>query len=506
MAIDIANYDYTNRNPGVFLSIDPSRANTGSSTLRSLAIGQVLNPNAPGEARASPRVQALLERPLLCMGVEHARQIGGAGSQLAAMVAAYRRRDPYGELWMLPLADDPAAAKASATVDLSGIGAATASGTLSLYIAGTRVQVYVEAGAGADAIGPATAATVNALPDLPVTATYAAATDTLTLTAKHAGACGDELDVRFNHLGRPGGEDFPAGMLPPVVSRFTGGSANPALDIALENLVDQVFDVIALPYSDAASLDAMKRFHSEQGGRWSPVRQLYGHAFAAFRGSLGQAVALGMSRNDPHTTILPFGDAPEPSYVWAADLAGTCAPSLRSNPALPLQRLALGVLAPPVPSRWGFGDRNTLLYSGLSTYEVAQDDTVYLSRVVTTYQRDAAGTTDDAFLDAETPFQLAAVCRFIRADTETTFARKIVVADDTRFTAGSDMVTLASIRGHILGLYRVLLERGWVQDLAGFARELRLEKAGRGQVRIFAPIRIADQLRQMVFSVQFLKP
>ncbi len=95
----------------------------------------------------------------------------------------------------------------------------------------------------------------------------------------------------------------------------------------------------------------------------------------------------GLSRNDAAVSILPAYDAPESPTLWAADVAGTCMASLRADPAIPLQELVLGVLPPPLASRLDtISERNTLLYAGMSAYQVNQAGQVYIDRMVTTYQ------------------------------------------------------------------------------------------------------------------------
>lgn len=493
MPIFVPNFDTTVRNPGVFVSIDPSKANSGQVTLRSLLIGQIKT-----TGRAEPF------KPLFCSGVAQAKEAGGPGSQLALMTAAYRRQDPNGELWLLPLLDDDASAQAEAEVALFALGTATAAGTLSLYVAGRRIQVGVPAGGTGQSTGAQFAAAVNATEDLPVAAEWSQADGVLLLRADNAGQAGNDLDVRWNYLGSAGGEQFPFGMRAPPPARFTGGTGAPDLTVALSNLVDQPFDIVAHPYTDAANLDALREFLDDQQGRWSPVRQVYGHAFTAFRGSLGAALTLLGGRNDQHATIMPYADAPEPPFVWAADLAGTVAPSLRANPAVPLQPpLPMGVMPPALGSEFGFGDRNALLYSGGATFEVTPDRVVNVSRCVTTYRRNAAGSPDDSYLDTETLFQLAFVCRFFRADLSGTYTRKIVVPDDTRFATGSAMVTPSIIRGHVVAKYRELERNGMVAESRAFARDLQVEIAQRGQVRILAPVHLTTGLRQIVTVVQF---
>lgn len=493
MPIFVPNFDVTVRNPGVFVSIDPSKANSGQVTLRSLLIGQIKT-----TGRAEPF------KPLFCSGVAQAKEAGGPGSQLALMTKAYRRQDPNGELWLLPLLDDDASARAEAEIAFFALGTATAGGTLSLYVAGTRVQVGVAAGETGAQVGARFVGAINASEDLPVAAEWFASDGIAVLRADNAGAAGNDLDVRWNYLGATGSEQFPFGMQAPPPVRFTGGTGAPDLTRALSSLVDQPFDIIAHPYTDAASLNAVREFLDDQQGRWSPVRQVYGHAFTAFRGSMGQALTLLAGRNDQHATIMPYADAPEPPFVWAADLAGTVAPSLRNNPAVPLQPpLPMGVLPPALGSEFGFGDRNALLYSGGATFEVTADRVVNVSRCVTTYQRNPAGSPDDSYLDTETLFQLAFICRFFRADLSSTYTRKIIVPDDTRFATGSAMVTPSIIRGHVVAKYRELERNGMVAESRAFARDVQVEIAQRGQVRILAPLHLTTGLRQLLVVAQF---
>src|SRR5579871_5117527 len=95
----------------------------------SLLIGQTVNPQPAAVTPVS--------------SVALAQQLFGRGSQLALMVAAYRAIDLVGELWVLPLADDGAAAKAVGSFLLGG--APTAAGTLACYVNGTAVPVPVTA-------------------------------------------------------------------------------------------------------------------------------------------------------------------------------------------------------------------------------------------------------------------------------------------------------------------------------------------------------------------------
>ena len=292
-----------------------------------------------------------------------------------------------------------------------------------------------------------------------------------------------------------------------VAVAVTLGTGAPALGPALAPLGAIPFDVIVTPYADTASLDALKTFLADDAGRWAPQRLLFGHAFYALRGTLGTVTGLLAARNDQHASCLPFPDSPDPAWLWAADLAGTVATSLRNDPGLPLQHMAMGVTAPPPGLRWGWGERNTLLYDGGGAFEVAPDGTVMLLRLPTTYQRNPSGVPDDSYLDTETMFQLQDVIEFLQSDLTTAFARKKLVSDGTRFgSANPDTVTPAILKTHVLALYRLLELQGRVQDSASFKGGLVVENAGGGRINILAPVLLAQQLRIVALSIQFTKP
>ncbi len=488
MTITFQHYPDTNRVPGVYAEIDPSRANRGRINLRSLLIGQVL----PGSA-LEPDV------PVICEGANWTKANAGAGSMLALMAKQYRNRDTFGELWLLPLADNTASATAIGSVTFAGT--ATAGGTVSAYIGGQRIQALVAIGMTADLVAASLVAACVAQADLPVSAS---ATDVLAIfEAKHAGAAGNEIDLRLNYLGSRGGELLPPGITA-TVSPMSGGTAAPDMTNALLNLAETPFDYIALPYTDTASLAAMQALMADDIGRWAWNRMIYGHVFAAYRGSIGRLTTLGVTRNDPHTSIMGFADSPTPAWLWAADLTAACASSLRDDPTLPLQTIPLGVLPPPVQSQFVQGDRNTLLYDGIGTFSVGTGGQVQIERVVTTYQTNASGSPDDSYLDVETMATLAYVCRDLRTYLSTQFARKKIVSDATRVT-GPNITSPLVIRASVISRYRLKEQQGYVQNSAIFAAQVQVEAAGSGLVKILWPGDLVGQLRQLAILVQFQK-
>jgi phage tail sheath gpL-like len=488
--INFKNLPQNIRVPLFYAEVDNSQANTAQAVQRALIIGQI---TAAGTA--VPNV------PVISQGAAEARVAGGQNSMLAAMTAAYRLNDDFGEVWYLPLADDAGAVAATGTFTFTA--QATASGVLSLYLAGARYSLPVAAAQTIAQLATALAALVNADGTAPVTATAAAGV--VTFTAVNKGPVGNTIDLRVNYQGTLGGEATPAGLTFTIVAMANGATA-PSLTTALANLGAQTFDFIVCPYSDTTSLDALKVLLNDTVGRWSWDQQLYGGVFAAEAGTLGALTTAGAARNNQHESIMGFNNSPTPAYIWAAALAGAAAPSLRNDPARPLQTLVLqGVLAPPLQSRFALTDQNTLLYTGISTFAVADDGTVSISNLITTYQKNAFGSADNSYLEIETLFTLMAVLRSMRAAITSKFSRVKLAANGTRFAAGSSIVTPAIIRAELINQYRALEFQGLVQDGDAFKAGLIVEQnaTNPNRIDVLWPGILIDQLRIFAVLAQF---
>lgn len=492
--ISFPNIPQNIRVPLFYADIDPSNANTGQQTQRALIVGQIL-----AGGTGTPNT------PQICQGVSDAKSVGGQGSMLALMTAAYRKRDTFGEVWYLPLADDAASVAAAGSLNFTSVP--TVTGVLSLYIAGQLVSLVVTPTMTAAQIATALVAQIGTLPDLPVTAAVDGTTPTkVNLTAKNKGLAGNDIDIQLNYGGTAAGEVTPAGLAVTIVA-MTGGATNPStLSAALANLGDKEFDFIAFPYTDATSLNAMKAFLSTQTGRWSWSEQLYGGAYSAYRGTLGTLTTFGVTRNDEHVAIMGFNGSPTPSWVIAADLTAAVAVSARADPAQPLQTVTLATMqAPPLPLRFALTDRNTLLYDGISTFAVGDDGTVSIENLITTYQKNSFGEPDDSYLEVETLNTLTFVLRDLKSVVTTKYARKKLAADGTRVVPGTNVVTPSMIRADLIARYKKLEENGYVQGSAVFAQGLIVQQNSQNpnRVDVLYPAILIDQLRILALLMQF---
>lgn len=478
------------RVPLFYAEVDNSRANSAQQTMRTLIVGQITSTGA-----------ATANLPVICPSLGEAQSLAGLGSQLALMYEAYRASDSFGEVWLLPLADAAGATAATGTITLTG--SPTANGTVSLYVGGVLVSQPVVASQAVSTIATALAATITAMSSLPVTA--AAAAGVITLTAKNKGPGGNEVDLRVNYRGATAGEATPAGLTVAIVA-MAGGTTPPTLPTAFAALADQPYDFIVFPYTDATSLDALKALLNDSTGRWSWAQQIYGHGFAAYRGTVGALTTFGVSRNDQHVSILGFYDSPTPAWIVAADFAGTAAVSLRADPGTPLQTLALStMLAPPIASRFDLSSRNILLWDGISTFNVGADGTCRLENVITTYQKNGFGAADDSYLEIETLFLLAFVLRDLKSVITSKYARKKLAADGTRFGPGANVVTPAVIKADLIARYRELEYDGFVQNGDAFKAGLVVEKnrTNPNRVDVLWPGIMINQLRIFALLAQF---
>lgn len=487
-SITFPNYPTTNRVPGVFADIDPSQANTATVQLRALIIAQRLK---SGTTPAG--------MPVIIPSPAAAVTMFGAGSQAAIAVSHYRNIDTFGELWVLPLDDDAAAQAATGAIAISGTP--TGSGTIVFLIDGALVPVAYSAGDAAADILARIPTAMAQVANIPVSA-GAIADASLPLTALNAGECGNDILLGTSDTS----SDYTSDGLTITFTQFTGGSENPSAAItpALANLGDRTFDFVCCPYTDATSLAAIKEFWNDQTGRWSWLQMLFGHVFSAIRGTLGEVTTFGGTVNDQHLTVMPIADSPHSPLRWAAEITAGVAVKVRADPGIPITQVALTVLPPSQPNQWTFSEQNSLLYEGMSVFSVGDDGTVYILRLITTYQENAAGMPDDSYLDAETMNQLAYVIRDLR-EFQAPYLTKKLVSDTTRIAAGSNAINAPVVKQALISRYTALEDAGYVQNSANFAAAIIVQNAGGGQLRELLPIDVVNQVRDIPMLIQFRK-
>jgi phage tail sheath gpL-like len=489
MPVSFNNIPNDVRVPLFYGEIDNSQASSGSASLRRLIIAQ-MNDDATG----ADGVLAIASRQSDVVA------IAGDGSMLAAMYSIFRRGDPLGQIWVLPI---KLATGTAATGKLTITGTATEAGLLSAYIAGRRVRATVATGMTAAAAATALANAINATVNMPVKAVAAAGE--VTLTAKWKGLTGNDVRLEMNRAGLVNGERTPAGLVV-AVTVMASGAGSPDMDDVLAAVGDEEFEFICQPYTDTASLDACRDWMGDISGRWAWSSLLYGHVYSAMRGTLGSLVAAGVVRNDQHITIEGF-EANVASPVWehAAAFAARTAVFISADVARPTQTGELvGVDAAPAGERFTLQERQALLSNGIAT-TTSGDGVVRIERGITTYQRNAYGQPDDSYLDSETMHTTGYVMRRLRSVVTTKYGRHKLADDGTRFGAGQAIVTPSTIRAEIIAEYRAMETEGIVENAELFAQYLIVERDANNpnRVNVLFPPDYVNQLRIFALLNQF---
>jgi phage tail sheath gpL-like len=490
MTVSFNNIPADLRVPLFYAEMDNSAANTASEVLRSLIIGHGLASVTSGKNELQLATTAAAAKGLV-----------GQGSQLAAMVEAYRNVDSFGELWMINVPEPTAGAVATGTITVTGT--AQAAGVLSLYIAAQRVQVAVAANDTAAVVAASVLAAVNAAADLPVIATAGAA-GVITLTARWKGLTGNDISLLHSYRGVSGGEDVPKGLTL-TIAAMSGGAGSPDLTAAIAAMGDELFDYIGMPWTDSASVDALEREMNDSTGRWSWSRQIYGHIYTAKKGTVSDLVTFGKARNGQHISYLSLEPlAPAVPYCAAAAFTARNAIFIRIDPARPTQTGDLdGQLPAPMGKRFIASERQTLLSSGMATQTV-QSGVMQVERAITNYQRNKYGAADNSYLDSETLHTSAYVIRRLRGIVTSKYGRHKLANDGTRFGPGQAIVTPSVVKGEVMGEYKLMEREGIVENFEVFAQYLIVERdKDSNRMNMLFPPDYVNQLRIFAMLNQF---
>jgi len=480
--------------PMVAAEVDASGANTTGQIYRTLIVATKFTSGT-----------AVAGTAILVSGKADAGVFFGFGSMAYMMVADYRNQDPFGELWVLPIAMPTSGSAPTATMTVTG--PATASGNLYVYIAGQLVTCPVTAGDTATAIAAnfAAACSLSLIPTLPVTATAAAGV--VTFTSRDLTVSGSDIDLQANYLGSAAGQSTPAGVTLAfsVTNMGATGVANPSIATALSTLGAQSYDFILSGLNDATNLPLIAALLDDASGRWSWEQELFGHGMAFNNGNLSSQAAFVALLNDQHLSVFGAYKTTWPMYRCTADAGGAWAVSCRANPALPVQNITLNMPAPPISFRLDISDRNIALTDGVSTIKVAGANQTVLERMVTTYTTNAEGAPDNSYRDVETMDTLTYIIRDLRTYLQSKYGRKILVADGTPVAGGSAMTTARTILADVISRYQTYCNDGIAQNYDVFAATATAENQGNGVVAMLLPFDLANQLRVLALKVAFVK-
>lgn len=476
------------RVPLAYIEFDNSKATAGTPAMlhKVLMLGTKL-----------PSGNATVGQAVRVLNPSQAKQLFGRGSQLARMVEVFKQHNQMLDLWVLPLDDSPSGAKAQGKIKV--VGDAVASGVFNLMIAGVSFKQAVNIGDSAETIAIKLQKLIAANGDLVVTAELdPVARDTINLTARFKGECGNDIDIRTNYYS---GEAYPSGISAQI-TQMSGGSVNPDMATAITGFGAEWWNYLINPFTDTESLNTLR---TELVGRWGPMKQIDGLCFMAKRGTHGEATTFAEQRNDYLFTTLATNNVPQPAYEWATAWCAVAAGSLSIDPARPVQTLVMNLLPPAMSDRWDVPARNTLLYSGVSTYSVNANNQPQLETGITMYRKNAFGDMDDSYLYIETIATLSYIRYAIRQRITTKYPRHKLADDSIRVSPGQAIVTPKIIRAELLALFTELEGNALVEDYEKFKATLLVERDQSNQCRInvLSGEDLVNQFRIYAHAIQY---
>jgi phage tail sheath gpL-like len=475
--------------PGNYVEFDTSKAQQGTSIqpYTALIIGNKL---AAGTKAAGQQDLVTSEA--------QARQFYGAGSMLAKMVEAFIGENKgLNELTCIAV-DDGAAVKSTGSYEITA--PPTADGTLSLMIGGTRYRVAVlDADTEEDVIDKLVAEIGLDEDRLIDVVKNGVNLDQMDITARNGGIIGDKIDIRENYLD---GEELPAGITSTIVA-MTGGSGDPSISAAITAMGEKQFNVIVMPFEDAANLGLMQ---TELQDRWGPIRQNDGHLFYGKQDDYSTHSTFLGTRNNEQETVINVAGPTHPA-LWMANAGAVVARYGQQDPARPFQTLPLTqVLAPRDDEQFSFSERDLLLKAGSSTYFVDGSGVVRIERLRTTRVENEFGALDEAIADLNPKLTLS----YLRFDYRTMlflkFPRHKLANDGTRFGPGQAIVTPKILKAEAIARFEQWEENGLVEGFEQFKRDLIIERNSQDVNRAdhLLPPDLVNQLRVNGVQIGFL--
>ncbi|MBL4772008.1 MAG: phage tail sheath subtilisin-like domain-containing protein [Planctomycetes bacterium] len=283
----------------------------------------------------------------------------------------------------------------------------------------------------------------------------------------------------------------------------TGGAGTPDLAGALAFTGGEHFNVMAVPYTDAAILGVLEQDLADRAG---PTRMQGSVAFTATPLGWGEALAFGDGRNSEYVSAMSCFGSPSTPWEWAAALAAAVSESASVHPAQPFQTLALrGISAPAEADRYGMTENNGLLYDGIATHTVDSGGVVRIQRTITMHQTDATGSQTVALLDVNTLLTLER----LRFDLRNRFAQKYpraMLGDDrVRSAPGQIVMTPSTARAEVIGLFNEWIGKGFVESPDQFEQDLQVERNTEDPNRLDIILRpnLMNQLRVFGAKIQF---
>lgn len=327
------------------------------------------------------------DTPIRVTSVDELEAAAGPGSQLAMMGYA-ALSVPSTELWIAAVTEPSGGTKATVTIVIAGTW--STSGVLRFRLAGTDVVYTVGATDTVDGVGAGLVAAFNAKQNLPATAAYDSASDTITLSIKNKGVNGKDWILYYDN------KDTPSGLTLTITGsaavntngvRFgasSTGTGNEDATTLLTKLQKTRYARIAVGHNDTTNAALWETHVNTKAGPLSLLldQLLFGH-----NGTKAAAISLGQTTlNAFRAELLWLRNAENHPCQIAALFAAIRSVSEQTNPitdydSYPLSYLRAQAFEDDIPTDT---EQDNCLNAGVTPLTTV-DGTVKVVRAITTY-------------------------------------------------------------------------------------------------------------------------
>jgi phage tail sheath gpL-like len=178
------------------------------------------------------------------------------------------------------------------------------------------------------------------------------------------------------------------------------GINNTALTAAINAIATTWYTDIMSGFTDSTSVTAIQ---AALLSRYSAMQHVDSHCYIGWEGSQGVLAGKLSGVNNQFLSVIGVTNPQDPTWRWSSALAGVAAAALVADPARQLRGLTLpNIIAPAIADRIYEPEQEALLAEGISTFDVAKNGSVQISRVVTTYTQSNLGVPDATWRDIMT--------------------------------------------------------------------------------------------------------
>ena len=276
-----------------------------------------------------------------------------------------------------PLQDD--AAGVAAAGDITATGTATEAGAYRVVISGVQsARIVLDENDDAEGIVTKIAAAINAVLEMPVTATAdtTASSEKVDLAAKWKGASGNDI---FVEVDAPEDSAITFAVTQPV-----GGLNNPDVQPALDQ-IGGVWETMILNCLNVEDTDALDAYSVFGEGRWGALERKPLIVFTGTAATTPQdAIVIPDARKTDRVNVqLPAPGSPNLPLSFAARQLARIAVLANNNPPHDYGGRRVDGITPGTDAeQWDYPQRDLAVQGGSSTVEV-RDGVIHISDVVT---------------------------------------------------------------------------------------------------------------------------